>query len=1100
MNEKYPVFGRRVTGLIVLALASSTGLFAQNASEEDDNIYELNPFSVQENETVGYQATTTLAGTRIKSQLRDIAASISVLTQEFIEDTGSTNIADLLVYAVGMEVDGINGNFTSATETGNFGTFEFSEVALTNQTTTRVRGLANADRTRNYFGSIIPMDTYNVDRVDINRGANNILFGLGSPAGIVNQGLSQPLTVDRNRLRLQTDDNGTFRSSFDFNRVFADEKVRLRIMGLHNDQKFQQDPAYQKEQRIFGALDINLTKTTLLRINAEFGDMTSTPPVNGPPRDRFTNWWDLGKPILVRGQDFRDRQDGLAGQTIDGTPLPGAVTPLIVFDGSTPNVALTPISSVPMPNPNLDLANFDAVNPARQTSFRPLFTTMNDDARRIRLAGSGLPGDLFVSSPQIQDPSVFDFRNQLLDGRNSKKWHDIEAHNISLQQTFFEGNAGIELSYDKQEFDSGWFNLLDGGFRTTSINLDINEALTDGTTNPNIGRPFISGMPQWSQSKEERETKRALLYANFDIEEHWGNIGKWLGEHTFTALFEENVRDDMSYGGPGMAMEHGYGVAAGMSANQARFNSGLQTGFWQYLDASKSSFLGESSPAGANIQKYGDYVEFPSSIESIYIQGDGSFTRGNFSVLNWEDNQDTLTTGSALSQIEVNSTVFALQSKFLSDNLVTTVGWRKDKNKKWVAGTLTGTEFQDSLGTHDLSGLKIDSDDLVIDIEDETFSWGAVYHVPESILSRDTGMGVSFNYNQSENFNPNETRPSPIGGFGSQFAPPFGESTDYGVTLELMDGKFFVKGTWYETNQNLSPDTGPANPYNWYFRNIPTSVYAWNSTADIAAAGFELPSQGVQDAYGYQFRDDPDRPGFRILETEAIGAGDITQTISEGFELELLYNPNSNVRLFFNAAKQEAIKTGIAQTAGPEIERLHSIWNNPAILALHDREPGTGINEEDTIEGRVIQQISVLRSLVSQNGKLSDELRKWRANLGGTYSFSEDTVLKGSSLGGAVRWQDAPVIGFPIIVDSELGPIRNVDEPIFGSSEYQLDLWLRHKRTLFDDKVNWTIQLNIRNVLDEDDLIDVRINYSGLPNIVRFNEGRRFVLSSTFDF
>lgn len=1099
MSKINPSYGPVVCGFLLLVLACTPSLFSQNAAEDDD-LYTLNPFSVQEDETVGYQATTTLAGTRIKTDLRDIAASISVLTQEFIEDTGSTNIQDLLVYAVGMEVDGINGNFTSATETGNFGTFEFNDVALTNQTTTRVRGLANADRTRNYFGSIIPMDAYNVERVDINRGANNILFGLGSPAGIINQGLAQPLTVDRNRVKLRTDDNGTFRGSFDFNRVFADDKVRLRLIGLHNDQKFQQDPAYQKEQRIFGALDINLSKTTLLRINAEAGDMTSTPPVNGPPRDRFTNWWNLGKPILVKGQDFRDRQAGLAPQTIDGTPLPGATTPLIVFDGPTPNISLTPIPSNPMPRADLDLANFNAVNPARQNSFSPMFTTMNDDARRIRLAGSGQPGDLFVSSPQIQDASVFDFRNQLMDGRNTKKWHDIDAHNISLQQTFLEGKAGIELSYDKQQFDSGWFNLIDGGFRNSSINLDINEALPDGAPNSNIGRPFISGMPSWSKNTEERETKRALLYANFDAKDHWKAVGKWLGEHTFTALFEENVQDEMSYGGPGMAMEHAYGLVSGMSVAQAQYDSALRTGFWQYLDASKSSFIGESSPAGANIKKFGDYVEFPDSIDVIYIDSDKRFARGNFKVLNWENDQDTLTINSSRSQIEVESTVFALQSRFLSDNLITTAGWRKDRNKKWVAGTLNSTEFEDALGTHDLSGLTIDDDDLVIDIEDETFSWGAVYHIPESILSRDTGVGVSFNYNESENFNPNETLPSPIGSFGTQFAPPFGESTDYGVTIELMDGKFFLKGTWYETNQNLSPDSGPANPYNWYFRNIPTSVYAWNSTADIAAAGFELPLQAVQDAYGYQFRDDPDRPGFRILETEAIGAGDVTQTISEGFELELLYNPNSNVRLFFNAAKQEAIKTGIAQTAGSEIERLYTAWNKPAILALHDREPGTGINEQDTIEGRVVQQIAVLRSLVSQNGKLSDELREWRANLGGTYSFSEDTFLKGSSVGGAVRWQDAPVIGFPIIDDPELGGIRDVDNPIFGDSEYQLDVWLRHRLTLFDGTVNCTLQLNVRNVLDEEDLIDVRINYSGLPNIVRFNEGRRFVLSSTFDF
>ena len=169
-------------GLLALAVAGSPNISAQ----DEDVVHELSPFTVDASEDTGYRATTTIAGTRIKTQLRDIASSISVYTEEFIEDTGSSDITDLLVYAVGVEVDGMNGNFTSAIGSGNFDTVDFNSQALQNQTSTRVRGLANADRTRNFFGSIVPIDTYNVDRVVVNRGANNILFGLGSPAGIIN--------------------------------------------------------------------------------------------------------------------------------------------------------------------------------------------------------------------------------------------------------------------------------------------------------------------------------------------------------------------------------------------------------------------------------------------------------------------------------------------------------------------------------------------------------------------------------------------------------------------------------------------------------------------------------------------------------------------------------------------------------------------------------------------------------------------------------------------------------------------------------------------------------------------------------------------------
>ena len=53
-----------------------------------------------------------------------------------------------------------------------------------------MRGLASADNTRDFFVTDIPWDSYNVDRIDIQRGPGSILFGLGSPAGIVNASMN----------------------------------------------------------------------------------------------------------------------------------------------------------------------------------------------------------------------------------------------------------------------------------------------------------------------------------------------------------------------------------------------------------------------------------------------------------------------------------------------------------------------------------------------------------------------------------------------------------------------------------------------------------------------------------------------------------------------------------------------------------------------------------------------------------------------------------------------------------------------------------------------------------------------------------------------
>ena len=61
-------------------------MLAQDEAEEE--VYELSPFTVEDDEYIGYLAISTLAGTRLNTRLEDIGTSISVLTKEFLEDGG----------------------------------------------------------------------------------------------------------------------------------------------------------------------------------------------------------------------------------------------------------------------------------------------------------------------------------------------------------------------------------------------------------------------------------------------------------------------------------------------------------------------------------------------------------------------------------------------------------------------------------------------------------------------------------------------------------------------------------------------------------------------------------------------------------------------------------------------------------------------------------------------------------------------------------------------------------------------------------------------------------------------------------------------------
>ena len=103
--EKYfrkPSIGTFASIMLALIVAGSSSINAQDDNENE--IYELSPFAVDASEDTGYRATNTLAGTRIKTDLRDVASSISVYTKEFLDDIGASDTVDLLVYSTGTEV------------------------------------------------------------------------------------------------------------------------------------------------------------------------------------------------------------------------------------------------------------------------------------------------------------------------------------------------------------------------------------------------------------------------------------------------------------------------------------------------------------------------------------------------------------------------------------------------------------------------------------------------------------------------------------------------------------------------------------------------------------------------------------------------------------------------------------------------------------------------------------------------------------------------------------------------------------------------------------------------------------------------------------
>ena len=222
--------------VISAALAFSASLVAQTNQSESEEIYELSPFTVFGGRTNRFtRLLLPWPETRIKTPLRDIGSAVSVITAELFEDTGAVDAETILSYATNMEISGAFGNFADGLGTNHNGRAEQDLQRENPQVSQRVRGLASASLTRNFFLTDIPFDSYNTDRVDISRGANSLLFGIGAPGGIINNTVHKASVDGDNfsEISVRIGERNSHRETLDYHNILSGGRIAIRLSALH---------------------------------------------------------------------------------------------------------------------------------------------------------------------------------------------------------------------------------------------------------------------------------------------------------------------------------------------------------------------------------------------------------------------------------------------------------------------------------------------------------------------------------------------------------------------------------------------------------------------------------------------------------------------------------------------------------------------------------------------------------------------------------------------------------------------------------------------------------------------------------------------------
>ncbi|MES2691869.1 MAG: TonB-dependent receptor plug domain-containing protein [Verrucomicrobiota bacterium] len=548
----------------------------------------LSPFEVVSQDR-GYYASSTMSGTRLNSRVEDLASSISVVTKEQMSDFAMLDINDIFLYEAGTE--GI-GTYTEFSVDRNGSPVDNS---LNPNTANRVRGVGAANLSFANFelSGRMPIDPLLIDAVEISRGPNSTVFGLGNASGTVNM---QPATanISRNRSRvdMRFDSYGGYRSSLDLNRILIRDTLAVRGSAAFMHEGYERKPSGTNTKRLNGMVRYRPFKNTTITASQFYYHITGNRPNTTTPRDAITGWIKAGKPTWDPSVTAANavKFDGVARSgAYTGTTLPpffananfrAQSTLFIDNDGSIGYWG--PGRTTSTTTPNTPDQNFIIVN------------TVPDPIRATQ--------PLFSSDPAVNDKALYDWTEVNLAAMNRLNETTYVTH-LQVEQILLDTprhmlavQAGYFREAGKRDNRSLYGTAGSSG-ATGFLHLDVNEKMLDGSPNPFFMRPFVGFFNTKGivRSPYERETYRAQLAYRLDLRREQ-NVLRWLGMHQLVGYgeYKENRSRTDTFRDVIQSAHSWYPMATGTASDFARPEIALN--YYRYYVGDNQGYNADQAP------------------------------------------------------------------------------------------------------------------------------------------------------------------------------------------------------------------------------------------------------------------------------------------------------------------------------------------------------------------------------------------------------------------------------------------------------------------------------------------------------------------------
>jgi outer membrane receptor protein involved in Fe transport len=859
-----------------------------------------------------------------------------------------------------------------------------------------------ASQTIDFLETTLPIDSYNTGRFDVSSGPNSVLFGFGSAGGIVN---AQTRTAD---LRRTSASLNLIAGSWSAYRAEADFNVaalpdRLGV-------------------RVMGVHDERDTwKQHAHRETDRWSIVANFKPFKTTTVTAFYENGDLQTPSerpynrIDNLSFWWDRGHG----TIDNTAF-GVGTATVQNASGTRGVGIR----------NIWVSNDGRPIFARGTNAN---TVVYRSAGRYE-AGvasgivtqrleSGAYQTLLPTTPQASGLPYTPYDINYY-GPEAVRTNDITRKFFKLEQQL--GRDGfIELAYNR-EHGAGFSHQMSGDFAVYGDPSQYSPN-PDGTAtrvaNPRAGQLYVEQI--WYHNIEAiwNEVLRGTASWKLDL-------GRW-GEHRLAGMAERAETTNRTTQGPEILVNATTRVPILNATAPENGQNHLYRRNYVANGAPATYYAG--SRFDARPITYGGVNYTPRLITNANANG-------------------------AIRQID--SLMLATQSRFLRGRLIFTGGLRRDQvdltpfsnariaptDPRVASGEKIAYEYE-LLGEDPANKRQYDFD---------TYTAGAVLGLFK---------GFSAFYNESNNNGAPQTNRRMLPD-ASLPVPPEGRGRDYGLIVNLLDGRLFARATAFSTQAKNDP-TVRDNAFIVAHRRIVTA-YRDNGLITQAEADTRF-----LNAYLGDFMSD---------------------LATKGYELELKANPTKNWTLTASYSYTKLKRSNLGQDWFPWFAEQKAYYAKfPTSLVTTSNIP---------ISTEIAQIETGVANLFALN-ELGYNNRPHKANAFVRYSFDGEK-LKGFFVGGGVRWQDnnvlqRDIVGFDALGKDVLGRI------LYGPEIFNVDALVgystRFKSGFLGRGTTLRVQLNIANALDSERIQVIRLNRvgDGYWRVVP-REPRSFRLSAALGF